>query len=93
MAATVTILKALQEDAGQLCLPCLREHIADNAVLLGDLIEITHTMAGRREVSAEDEDLYQEAFAKLMAAVFLIATFTGELTRRPAPLPVPASLN
>lgn len=45
MAATVEVLKTLQNEASGLCPQCLSDCIADNAVLLGDLIEITDTMA------------------------------------------------
>ena len=83
----------MQSQAAELCPECLSDYIADNAVLLGDLIEITDTMAAIRHDSAETEQLYQEAFQKLMAAVLVIAVFTGELSRRPVPFAVAASLN
>jgi hypothetical protein len=93
MAATVEVLKTLQQDAQELCPQCLSDHVADNAVLLGDLIEITAAMAAIRHHSAENERLYQASFQKMMAAVMVIAVFTGELARRPVPFAVAASLN
>lgn len=93
MAATVEILKTVQTQAAGLCAQCLSDCIADNAVLLGDLIEITDTMAAIRHDSAETEQLYQEAFQQMMAAVFVIAAFTVELSRRPVPFEVAAGLN
>jgi hypothetical protein len=93
MAATVEVLKTLQQDARHLCPQCLSDHIADNAALLGDLIEITQTMAAIRRDSAENEQLYQAAFQNMMTAVLIIAVFTGELTTRPVPFAVAASLN
>jgi hypothetical protein len=93
MAATVEVLKTLQSQAAELCPQCLSDHIADNAVLLGDLIEITDTMSKIREYSPENEQVYQAAFQELMASVLLIAVFTGELSQRPVPFAVAASLN
>jgi hypothetical protein len=92
-ARTVEVLRTLQKDAQELCLQCLSDHVADNAALLGDLIEVTATMAAIRQESAENERLYQASFQQLMAAVFLIAVFTGELAHRPVPFAVAASLN
>ena len=93
MAATVEVLKTLQEQAAQLCPQCLSDHVADNAVLLGDLIEVTANVAAVRQDSAENEQLYQAAFQNMMTAVFVIAVFTGELSQRPVPFAVAASLN
>jgi hypothetical protein len=93
MAATVEVLKTLQNEAAGLCPQCLSDHVADNAALLGDLIEITATMAAVRQDSAENEQLYQAAFQQMMTAVFVIAAFTGELAHRPVPFAVAASLN
>ena len=59
MAATVEVLKTLQKDAQELCPQCLSDHVAGNAVLLGDLIEITAAMAAVRHLSGENERLYQ----------------------------------
>jgi hypothetical protein len=93
MAATVEVLKTLQNQAAGLCPQCLSDCVADNAVLLAELIEIADTMAAIRQDSAEAEVLYQEAFQKMMAAVLVIAVFTGELSQRPVPFAVAASLN
>ncbi len=93
MAATVEVLKTVQSQAAGLCPQCLSDCIADNAVLLGDLIEITDTMSAIRHDSAETEQLYQEAFQNMMAAVLVIAAFTVELSQRPVPFAVAASLN
>jgi hypothetical protein len=93
MAATVEVLKTLQNDAAGLCPQCLSDYIADYAVLLADLIEIADTMAAIRQDSAEAEQLYQEAFQAMMTAVLVIAVFTGELSQRPVPFAVAASLN
>jgi hypothetical protein len=93
MAATVEVLKTLQNEAAGLCPQCLSDNVADNAALLGDLIEITATMAAVRQDSAENEQLYQASFQKMMTAVFVIAVFTGELSHRPVPFAVAASLN
>ena len=64
MAATVEALKAFQNRAAGLCPQCLSDYIADNAVLLGDLIEIADTMSAIRQDSAETEQLYQQAFRR-----------------------------
>jgi hypothetical protein len=93
MAPTVEVLKTLQNQAAELCPQCLSDYIADTAVLLGDLIKITDSMAAIRQDSAETEHQYQEAFQKMMAAVLVIAVFTGELSQRPVPFAVAASLN
>jgi hypothetical protein len=93
MAATVEVLKTLQNDAAKLCPQCLADCIADNAVLLGDLIEITDTMAAVREYSAENEQVYQAAFQELLTSALVIAVFTSELSKRPVPFAVAASLN
>lgn len=93
MAATVEVLKALQQDARKLCPQCLSDHVADNAVLLGDLIEITANMAAVRQYSAENERLYQAAYQTMMTAVMVIAVFTGELSQRPVSFEIAASLN
>jgi hypothetical protein len=93
MAATVEVLKTLQNDAAGLCPQCLSDCIADNAAILGDLIEIANTKAAIRQDSAEAEQLYQEAFQQVMTSVLVIAVFTGELSHRPVPFAVAASLN
>ena len=76
-----------------MCPQCLSDCIADNAVLLGDLIEITDAMSAVRQESAENEHLYQVSFQQMMAAVLVIAVFTNELSTRPVPFAVAASLN
>jgi hypothetical protein len=93
MAATVEVLKTLQTQAAGLCPQCLSDHVADHAAFLGDLIEITASMAAVRQDSDENEQLYQAAFQKMMTAVLVIAVFTGELAHRPVPFAVAASLN
>jgi hypothetical protein len=93
MAATIQVLRYLQKQAAGHTPECLSDQIADNAAILGDLIEITETMTGIRSESAEAEQLYQEAFQQMMASVLLIAVYTGELSRRPIPFAVAASLN
>jgi hypothetical protein len=93
MAATIQVLRYLQKQAAGHTPECLSDQIADNAAILGDLIEITETMTGIRSESAETEQLYQEAFQQMMASVLLIAVYAGELSRRPVPFAVAASLN
>ena len=93
LAATVEVLRTLQDQAAGLCPQCLSGYVADNAALLGDLIEVTATMAAIRHDSAENEQLYQASFQNMMTAVFIIAVFTGELSHRPVPFAVAASLN
>lgn len=93
MAATVEVLQTLQHYAGQLCEQCLSDHVADSAALLPDLIEVADTMSKIRDHSVENEELYQAALAELMTAVFTIAVFTGELSSRPVPFAITASLN
>jgi hypothetical protein len=93
MAATIQVLRFLQTQAEGHTPECLSDQIADNAAILGDLIEITETMTGIRSESAETEQLYQEAFQQMMASVLLIAVYAGELSRRPVPFAVAASLN
>jgi hypothetical protein len=93
MAATIQVLRYLQTQAAGHTPKCLSDQIADNAAILGDLIEITETMAPISHESDEAEQLYQEAFQQMMASVLLIAVFTGELSRRPVPFAVAASLN
>jgi hypothetical protein len=93
MAATVEVLKNLQSQAAELCPQCLSDFIADYAALLDDLIQVTDTMASVREYSAENELVYQAAFQQMMTAVLVIAVFTGELSHRPVPFAVAASLN
>ena len=93
MAATVEVLKTLQKEAGKLCPQCLSDHVADNAALLGDLIAVTANVAAVRQDSGENEELYQAAFQQMMTAVFVIAVFSGELSSRPVPFAVAASLN
>jgi hypothetical protein len=93
MDAMVEVLKTLQSQAAELCPQCLSDYIADNAVLLGDLIKVTDTMASVRQYSAENEQVYQAAFEQMMTAALVIAVFTGELSHRPVPFAVAASLN
>jgi hypothetical protein len=93
MAATIEVLRYLQKQAAELCPRHLGDQVADNAAVLGDLIEIAETMTAIRHDSAEAEQLYQEAFQQVMTAVFIIAVFTGELSHRPVPFEVAASLN
>jgi hypothetical protein len=93
MTATVEVLKTLKGHAEQLCEQCLSDQVADSAALLFDLIEVTHTMSKVREYSPENEELYQAARGQMMMAVFVIAVFTAELTRRPVPFAIAASLN
>jgi hypothetical protein len=93
MAATIEVLRYLQKQAAGHTPECLSDQIADNAAILVDLIETTETMTGIRSESAEAEQLYQEAFQQMMASVLLIAVYAGELSRRPVPFAVAASLN
>jgi hypothetical protein len=86
-------LKTLQSQAAELCPQCLGDYIADNAVLLGDLIKVTDIMTSVRQYSAENEQVYQAAFQQMMTAALVIAVFTGELSHRPVPFAVAASLN
>jgi hypothetical protein len=93
MAATVEVLRTLQKEAAGLCPECLHEHVADNAAVLGDLIEVAGNMAAIRQTSPDNEELYQRAFAELMSAVLITAVFTAELRKRPVPFAVAASAN
>jgi hypothetical protein len=93
MAATVGVLRTLQKEAAGLCPECLREHVADNSAVLGDLIEIADNMAAIRQTSPDNEELYQRAFREVMTAVMVIAVFTAELRNRPVPFAVAASAN
>ena len=91
--ASVEVLRTLQKEAAGLCTECLREHIADNAAILGDLLDIADNMAAIRHSSPDNEELYQRAFAELMSAVLIIGVFTAELRKRPAPFAVAVSAN
>jgi hypothetical protein len=82
MAATIELLRGFQKDAAGLCAVCLSDDIARNARVLGDLLDIAENMSAIRHTSSENEELYQKAFAEVMAAVMLIAVFSAEMTRR-----------
>ena len=84
--APVEALRDLQKEAAGLCTECLRDHIEGNTEILGDLAGIAENMAAIRHTSFENEELYQTATAELTAAVMIIAVFTAELTKRPAPV-------
>ena len=86
-------MRTLQKEATGLCTECLREHIAENTAILGDLLDIADNMAAVRHSSYDNEELYQRAFAELMSAVLITAVFTAELRKRPAPFAVAVSAN
>jgi hypothetical protein len=86
MTATIDAFRDLQKQAAELCTECLRDHIDGNTAVLGDLAGIAENMAAIRHTSFENEELYQTATAELIAAVMIIAVFTTELTKRPAPV-------
>jgi hypothetical protein len=86
MSSAIEAFRGLQKEAAELCTECLRDHIDGNTAVLGDLAEIAQNMAAIRHTSFENEELYQTATAELIAAVMIIAVFTAELTKRPAPV-------
>lgn len=86
MSATIEAFRDLQKEAAESCTECLRDHITSNAAVLGDLADIAQNMEAIRHTSLENEELYQTATAELIAALTIIAVFTAELTRRPAPV-------
>lgn len=86
MSATIEVIRDLQKQAEGLCAECLRDSIAGNAAVLDDLTGIAENMAAVRHASFGNEELYQTATAEVIAAVAIIAVFTAELTRRPAPV-------
>jgi hypothetical protein len=86
VTATIEAFRDLRKQAAELCTECLRDHIADNAAVLGDLSDIAENMAAIRETSFENEELYQTATAELIAAIMIIAVFTAELANRPIPV-------
>jgi hypothetical protein len=91
MTVTVEVLRNLQKEAAGLCPECLREHIADNTAVLGDLLDIAENMSAIRHSSFDNEELYQRAFAEVMAAVMITAVFTAELNKRPFAVAVSAN--
>jgi hypothetical protein len=93
MTVTVEVLRNLQKEAAGLCPECLREHIAENAAVLGDLLDIAENMAAIRHSSFENEELYQRAFSEALSAALITGVFTAELRNRPVPLTVAASAN
>ena len=93
MGATIEVLRTLQKEAEGLCPACLHDHIADNAAVLGDLVDIAENMSAIRHTSPDNEELYQRAFAGLMSAVMITAVFSTELRKRPVPFAVAASAN
>jgi hypothetical protein len=70
-------IRELQATASVLCAQCLRDEIAVRAESLDEL-------TSRLETAARGEQRYLDAFGKVMAAVLVLATFTAELTKRPA---------
>jgi len=86
MIITLEVIKTLQAESAGMSAECLRRHIADNAMVLPDLIGLAENMSAARDASFEDEELYQEAVAEVMSAVLLIAVFTAELVKHPAPV-------
>jgi hypothetical protein len=86
MSSAIEALRDLQKEASELCTECLRDHIADNTAVLGDLADIAENMSAVRHTSFENEELFQRATAELISALMIIGVFTAELTKRPAPL-------
>lgn len=86
MSATIEVIRDLQKQAAGLCAECLRDCIAENAAVLDDLTGIAENMAAIRHTSSDNEELYQTATAEVIVAVAVIAVFTAELTKRPAPV-------
>jgi hypothetical protein len=70
-------IRELQAAASVLCAQCLRDEIAVRA-------EALEGLTARLETATRGEQRYLDAFGEVMATLLVLATFTAELTKRPA---------
>lgn len=77
-------IRELQAQASVLCTQCLRDEITVRAEALDELAACLDEATVARDSAPDGDERYLEVFGKTIATVLVLATFTAELTKRPA---------
>jgi hypothetical protein len=77
-------IKELQAQASVLCAECLRDEIAVRAAALDELADRLEQATWSRDSGPDGNEAYLRVFAEVVGTVLVLATFTAELTKRPA---------
>jgi len=77
-------IRELQAAASVLCTQCLRDEIAVRAEALEKVTARLEEATASRGSGPDGEARYLEAFGEAVATTLVLATFTAELTKRPA---------
>lgn len=77
-------ISELRAQASLLCAQCLRDEITVRAKALDGLAARLEQATAVRDSSPDGDNRYLDVFGETIATVLVLATFTAELTVRPA---------
>ena len=84
MSNLIEDIRELQAAASVLCAQCLRDEIAVRTEALDGLAVRLDEATVTRDSAPDGDEHYLEVFGETIATVLVLATFTAELTKRPA---------